>query len=256
MGPNSYHHDLEAWHRRTKEMRREEEEARLAKRLRVMRRISTGKDVGAAMGFLVASLMVAVLMLVGASSPTHASTTFAVNQTTDVADENLADNHCDINSVVSGDQCTLRAAIQEANDTLGVDTITLPAGTYTLSRAGADEDAASTGDLDVTDELTITGAGARATIVAGGAARFDDQIFENHSTATISGLTITSPLPTATGASQMTRVTLRSSGCPSQTTPPMSPGSLEGSTAIKARSTSQTARSLAIRQPIRQAFSS
>ena len=38
MGSNEYLYDLEVWHRRTKEMIREAEEARLAKRLRAMRR--------------------------------------------------------------------------------------------------------------------------------------------------------------------------------------------------------------------------
>lgn len=65
--------------------------------------------------------------------------------------------------------CSLRAAIQEANALPGPDDIILPAGTFLLSRAGADENAASTGDLDVTDALSIVGAGSEATIVDGAA---------------------------------------------------------------------------------------
>ena len=89
--------------------------------------------------------------------------------------------------------CSLRGAIVAANAATGADTITLPSATYTLTRAGADEDAASTGDLDATDELTITGAGARATSAVGGPAPFDDLIFENHAGAktTITDLTVT-----------------------------------------------------------------
>ncbi|NIM52595.1 MAG: CSLREA domain-containing protein, partial [Gemmatimonadales bacterium] len=73
--------------------------------------------------------------------------------------------------------CSLREAITAANtdavvDTCtagsGTDTITVPAGTYTLSIAGTGEDAAATGDLDVTDDLTINGAGADSTIIDGG----------------------------------------------------------------------------------------
>src|SRR5438046_1414468 len=72
---------------------------------------------------------------------------------------------------------TLREAIISANNNAnlnadvvavgayGADTITLPAGTYTLAIAGAGEDAAATGDLDITGSLTINGAGAATTII-------------------------------------------------------------------------------------------
>ncbi|NCX97318.1 MAG: hypothetical protein EBX35_01675 [Planctomycetia bacterium] len=43
---------------------------------------------------------------------------------------------------------TLRQAVIQANATPGADTIMLRAGTYRLTLAGADEDAAATGDLD------------------------------------------------------------------------------------------------------------
>jgi hypothetical protein len=97
----------------------------------------------------------------------------------------------------AANDCSLRGAIVAANAAAGADTITVPADTYTLTRAGADEDAASTGDLDITDDLTISGAGARTTSVVGGAAPgatpFDDRIFyiQPDASATITGLTIT-----------------------------------------------------------------
>ena len=93
----------------------------------------------------------------------------------------------------AADDCSLRGAIIAANGAAGPDEIVVPAGTFTLTRAGSDEDVASTGDLDITGELTISGAGARSTTVAGGPAPFDDRIFEIHAetTATITGLTIT-----------------------------------------------------------------
>ncbi len=62
-------------------------------------------------------------------------------------------------------ECTLRAAIQEANATPGADIINVPAGTYTLTIPGVAENAAATGDLDITQDLTIIGEGAANTII-------------------------------------------------------------------------------------------
>src|SRR5262249_27856431 len=77
----------------------------------------------------------------------------------------------------------------EANALAGADTIIVPAGTYTLTLAGTDEDFAETGDLDILEDLTIVGAGASTTIVDGGAL---DRVFDIQSSGpvTISGLTI------------------------------------------------------------------
>lgn len=61
--------------------------------------------------------------------------------------------------------CTLRDAILSANANTGADTISLPAGTYTLSQGGANENIAATGDLDITDNVTITGANRTTTII-------------------------------------------------------------------------------------------
>jgi len=73
--------------------------------------------------------------------------------------------------------CSLREAIQAANTDSAVDacpagsgddTIILPAGVYTLTIPGDDEDANATGDLDILDNLTLDGAGASTTIMDGG----------------------------------------------------------------------------------------
>lgn len=67
--------------------------------------------------------------------------------------------------------CTLRKAIINANEDIagypqclagsGLDTITIPAGmTITFALAGASDDVALTGDLDITDDLIIMGNGA------------------------------------------------------------------------------------------------
>jgi hypothetical protein len=72
---------------------------------------------------MVLAVLAGLLMVMSAARPAHAATTFTVNQTSDASDENLADGLCDINSFVSGDQCTLRAAMEQANATSGADTI-------------------------------------------------------------------------------------------------------------------------------------
>src|SRR5262245_58319312 len=75
--------------------------------------------------------------------------------------------------------CSLREAIIEANASTGVlDTINLPPGIYTLTRAGANEDAALTGDLDITYNsggVYIYGSSLGQVIIDGGGL---DRVFE------------------------------------------------------------------------------
>src|SRR4029453_18125320 len=90
----------------------------------------------------------------------------------------------------------LREAVIAANSTpITADTISLPAGTYTLTRSGANEDAGSTGDLDITctsvgcstsAALTINGAGAGVTIIDAGAI---DRIFDTAAINVASNIT-------------------------------------------------------------------
>jgi subtilisin-like proprotein convertase family protein len=61
--------------------------------------------------------------------------------------------------------CSLREAVQLANAQAGPNRIVLPAGTFNLTRAGAGDNANSTGDLDITDDLVIDGAGDASTII-------------------------------------------------------------------------------------------
>ena len=49
----------------------------------------------------------------------------------------------------------------------GADTIVLPAGVFKITLVGASEDGNVTGDFDITDSLTIQGAGAGLTIIDG-----------------------------------------------------------------------------------------
>jgi hypothetical protein len=70
---------------------------------------------------LFVAAMVATVLLT--ARPAHASTTFAVNVASDQADVNAGDGVCDVLANTAGSQCTLRAAIQEANKLPGADRI-------------------------------------------------------------------------------------------------------------------------------------
>lgn len=97
--------------------------------------------------------------------------TFVVGSTTDGADAVPGNGVCSWTAGI----CTLRAAIQEANAWPGADVIQLPAGTFALSIAGAGEDAAATGDLDIAEDLTIEGATAAGTVIDAGSL---DRVFD------------------------------------------------------------------------------
>jgi CSLREA domain-containing protein len=95
--------------------------------------------------------------------------------------------------------CSLREAIIAANtDTAvdacpagsGTDTIILPAGGYILTVAGFNENAALSGDLDITEDLIIAGAGSASTWIS---ANLIDRVFHviGTSAVEISGVTIT-----------------------------------------------------------------
>jgi CSLREA domain-containing protein len=110
--------------------------------------------------------------------------TFVVDSTVDAVDATPGDGVC----ATSGAVCTLRAAIQESNALAGADTVNLPSGTYTLTIAGAFEDAAATGDLDITDDIVINGSAVSSTIIdANGIDRGFDIL---GASATFSNLTI------------------------------------------------------------------
>ncbi len=70
----------------------------------------------------VLALLIGVLFVLSAR-PVHAATTFTVNSTGDQPDADLANSACDADAAAAGNQCTLRATIQQANATTGADTI-------------------------------------------------------------------------------------------------------------------------------------
>lgn len=105
------------------------------------------------------AVALSALALVFAFQPAYSSTI-----TVTTTDDELLDNST----------CSLREAIRAANSDAavdacaagnGADTILLPAGTYTLTIEGRAEDASASGDLDITSDLAIQGAGADVTIV-------------------------------------------------------------------------------------------
>ncbi len=83
------------------------------------------------------------------------ATTFSVTKTADTND-----GICDTD-------CSLREAIIAANTLVGADVISLPTGNYQLTLAGRNEDFGATGDLDVSDDLVINGAGSDQSFIDG-----------------------------------------------------------------------------------------
>src|SRR5262245_34709226 len=125
-------------------------------------------------------------------TPTRAAPTFTVNSNSDVVDSNPGDSICD----TGGGVCTLRAAIMEANHTPGggaTINFNLPNGTVILLTrmpSGADDE--TTGDLNITNTMTIDGNGAANTIIDGNDTVVHDRVVDIGPgvVVTIDGITI------------------------------------------------------------------
>jgi len=97
------------------------------------------------------SILLITSLLVAAS--TDAAIFYVNIFDVDAADETPGDGIC---KVAAGNACTLRAAVMEANALAGIDIIILPGNeTIFLTLNGADENSAVTGDLDITEGVTI-----------------------------------------------------------------------------------------------------
>ncbi len=100
-----------------------------------------------------------------------AARTFPVNSIEDINDLNPGDGLCVAYLIVFPPFvlpfCTLRAAIEEANAYPGEDEIELPASIMTLNIAGVAEDKSASGDLDISESLTLVGTGAGSTLIDG-----------------------------------------------------------------------------------------
>jgi hypothetical protein len=77
--------------------------------------------------------LVAIPARANASEPSSPAVIFNVNDTDDAPDFNVGDGKCDAGPLSPGDQCTLRAAIQEANLKPGAVLIIVPSGVYTVN---------------------------------------------------------------------------------------------------------------------------
>lgn len=124
------------------------------------------------------------------ASPAY-GVTFTVTKTTD-----SQDGVCDAD-------CSLREAIVRTTSTPG-STVVIPPGTYDLTLVGNNENISDTGDLDITTNTTVIGAGARTTIIRD---QNGDRIFDilGTSNVTISGVTMRDgggAAPAAGGVSQ------------------------------------------------------
>lgn len=112
--------------------------------------------------FLVSAVLFAFLSLFSASGEARAAT-YTVNMDTDAGDLNLGDGICDSNLGTSGEQCTLRAAVEEADYFPNPDLISfslpLPSS-ITLTIA----------ELTISSSMSIDGPGARSLTIerAGG----------------------------------------------------------------------------------------
>jgi CSLREA domain-containing protein len=136
------------------------------------------------------ALSVLILLICWPASVVSAAT-FTVNSQDDLADAAPGDGNC----ISTGPGvCTLRAAIMEANALAGADTIEVPAGLYVLTKSGNDANNGSAGDLDISSDVTIVGAGARTTIIDGDGALSEDRVFDigplGAANVSISGVTI------------------------------------------------------------------
>ncbi len=96
------------------------------------------------------------------ASSLGSGTMITVNSTADLPDVAPGNGICE--TAVGNNECTLRAAINEANALSTDDTIALPANNYTLTYALAPGFEGV--DLEITDDLTIVGEDEQNTVVS------------------------------------------------------------------------------------------
>ena len=173
------------------------------------RRVAAARGSGHARKALGAAA--ALLAVLACASVAHAAS-FTVDDTTDAPLAGAASTTCVSNDSLGG--CTLRAAVQAADNATGASTITLPSGTYTLAIPSAGPGDPSTGDLDVTGDasLTIEGAGAYSTTIDAGNIDRAFAVDTPGDSLSISGVTITGGNAGTTTGSSNTESTQKGYG--------------------------------------------
>jgi hypothetical protein len=135
-------------------------------------------------GFLLAGLILLATDALAATVTVSTSVDEVNGNTTSIA--NLI-------ATPGGAGISLREAIIAANNTPGADTITLPAGTYQLTRAG-DDSTCVNGDLDINGSLTLTGADSGTTFIQGanasGSFGIGDKVIGINQDGTFTNLTV------------------------------------------------------------------
>ena len=111
--------------------------------------------------------------------------TLATITVTTTDDENDGDTSSisSLQASSGGTGISLREAIIAANNTAGADTITLGTGVYVLDITGQAEEASATGDLDITTDITVNGAGVGVTSLD--AAALSDRVFDISAAGTL-----------------------------------------------------------------------
>ncbi|MFY9577907.1 MAG: right-handed parallel beta-helix repeat-containing protein [Gaiellaceae bacterium] len=134
--------------------------------------------------YLLASAVVCAALAAAEPASATLFTTFTAGSTVDAPDANLLDGLC----LTAAGDCSLRAAVQQANALEGGADINLLAGaTYTLTVFGPGEDRAATGDLDLGSGTNIFVPGGRAVVQ--GALFWNDRIFDVQADISNTGLT-------------------------------------------------------------------
>ncbi|PZA07738.1 MULTISPECIES: right-handed parallel beta-helix repeat-containing protein [unclassified Meiothermus] len=107
---------------------------------------------------------------------------FTVNTPADTVDATPGDQAC----ADSSQNCSLRAAVMEANHLSDPVVVQIPAGIYTLTLTGNDEGG---GDLDLNGNITLRGAGQASTILDGNGTTGLIKVYSGK-TVRIEGLTL------------------------------------------------------------------
>ncbi|NJN84808.1 MAG: DUF11 domain-containing protein, partial [Caldilineaceae bacterium] len=149
--------------------------------------MSTGKIGASNSSLLLVRCFAALMLFALLVSPIKSALAADVTVTVDTTVDDNSKDDCQ----AAEDDCSLRGAISLANgDAANSYTIDIPAGNYILSLTGADEDANATGDLDITRNMALTGAGPQLTVID---ADGIDRVFHimNGARAALSDLTVT-----------------------------------------------------------------